>query len=61
MAASSSLVQSIYYIQLLNSIEDIGAQKLHSWQVNFLKETQTISIYLFYLLHNHVDTSTKSK
>ena len=42
-------------------MEDIGAQKLHSWQVNFLKETQTISIYLFYLLHNHVDTSTKSK
>ena len=26
-----------------------------------LKETQTISIYLFYLLQNHVDTSTKSK
>ena len=27
----------------------------------FLKESQTISIYLFYLLWNHVDTSTKSK
>ena len=26
-----------------------------------LKEPQTISIYSFYLLRNHVDTSTKSK
>ena len=26
-----------------------------------LKETQTISIYWFYLLQNHVDMSTKSK
>ena len=26
-----------------------------------LKELQTINIYWFYLLHNHVDTSTKSK
>ena len=26
-----------------------------------LKEPQTISIYWFYLLRNHADTSTKSK
>ena len=28
---------------------------------NFTKETQTISIYLFYLLSSHEDTSTKPK
>ena len=26
-----------------------------------LKETQTVSIYWFYLLQNHVDTSIQSK
>ena len=26
-----------------------------------LEEPQIISIYWFYLLHNHIDTSTKSK
>ena len=26
-----------------------------------LKETQTINLHWFYLLQNHVDTSTKSK
>ena len=30
-------------------------------QRKFLKETQTISIYWFYLLQNHVDKLTKSK
>ena len=29
--------------------------------ISSLKEPQTISIYGFYLLHNHVDMSTKSK
>ena len=30
-------------------------------QIENLKERQTISIYWFYLLRNHVATSTKSK
>ena len=37
-----------------------GQRKIGSGQwVSILKEFQTINIYWFYLLQNHVDTSTK--
>ena len=37
------------------------AGKVNGLAALFLKEARTISIYWFYLLRNHVDTSTKSK
>ena len=45
--------------QKKNSKIDVEELPLHELQL--LKEPQTISIYCFYLLHNHVDTSAKSK
>ena len=38
-----------------------NSTKKHCSRSHNLKEPQTISIYWFFLLHNHVDTSTKSK
>ena len=43
------------------SFLDIKKQLAKMQQTQPLKEPQTISIYWFYLLRNHTDTSTKSK
>ena len=43
------------------SFLDIKKQLAKMQQTQPLKEPQTISIYWFYLLRNHVDTTTKSK
>ena len=44
-----------------NVIIASGQEKIGSGQwVSILKEFQTISIYSFYLLQNHIDTPTKS-
>ena len=44
-----------------NVIIASGQEKIGSGQwVSILKEFQTISIYWFYLLQNHIDTPTKS-
>ena len=45
-------VESLQYI--LKVLADLQIMLL-------LKEPQTITMYWIYLLHNHVDTSTKSK
>ena len=62
--------ENIFYNTLLTlNVPCIFESCIKTKKLNFyghslkrpLKEPQTINIYWFYLLHNHVDTSTKSK
>ena len=41
--------------------EQLTLSEFLKWSSTALKEPQTISIYWFYLLHNYVVMSTKSK